>query len=524
MRLLRMPLVAAILHACLFGHASVLTYHNDNGRAGQNLKETMLTPSNVNSSSFGKLFVIQTDGKVDAQPLYVPKLSIPGHGAHNVVFVATEHDSVYAVDADTGAGLWHVSLLKKGETPSDRRNCGQVDPEIGVTSTPIIDPGIGPHGTIYLIAMSKNSRQYHQRLHALDLTTGTEEFGGPTDVSATFPGTGDESRNGKLVFEPEQYEERIAPVLVNGVIYTAWASHCDIRPYTGWIMGYDAHTLKQTSVLDVTPNGNEGAFWSAGGGIAADAPGSLYLLAGNGSFDTALNGKGFPSNGNFGNAFLKIRTSNRALSVADYFNMFNTIQESNDDADLGSGGPLLLPDLRDASGHVRHLAVGAGKDKDIYIVDRDNLGKFNPNNNDKAYQVLTGAEPHGIFSSPAYFNNTLYYGGVNDVVRAFRISNARVSVTPASVSADKYPYPGTTPSISANGRKNGIVWTVKNEKTAVLAAYDASDLSRRLYDSNQAPRGRDHFGTGNKFITPMIANGKVYVGTTTGVGVFGLRH
>jgi hypothetical protein len=501
---------------------NVTTYHNDNARSGQNLTETILTPSNVNSSSFGKLFVISVDGKVDAQPLYLTQLSIPNHGTHNVLYVETEHASVYGFDADTGALLWQVSMLAAGETTSDDHGCGQITPEIGVTSTPVIDQKAGPHGTIYVVAMSKDGAgNYHQRLHALDVTTGAEEFGGPQDIQASFPGTGDNSSGGRVIFAPGQYAERAGLLLLNGVIYTGWTSHCDFRPYTGWIMGFDQSTLAQVSVLNVTPNGNEGSVWMSGAGLAADTTGNIFLLDANGTFDAALDGNGFPSQGDFGNAFLKISTANHALAVADYFEMFNQGAENGSDTDLGSGGALVLPDLTDSLGHTRHIAVGAGKDSNIYVVDRDAMGKFNPSQNN-IYQEIQGALSNSIFSMPAYFNNTVYYGAVGDNIKAFAISNAQLALTPASQTGNTFGYPGATPSISANGTSNAILWAAENGNTAVLHAYDATNLSRELYNSNQASGGRDQFGTGNKFITPMITNGKVYVGTTNGVGVFGL--
>jgi hypothetical protein len=501
---------------------NVTTYHNDNARSGQNLTETILTPSNVNSSGFGKLFVVSVDGKVDAQPLYLTQLSIPNHGTHNVLYVETEHASAYGFDADTGALLWQVSMLASGETTSDDHACGQITPEIGVTSTPVIDPKAGTHGTIYVVAMSKDGiGNYHQRLHALDVTTGAEEFGGPQNIQASFPGTGDNSSGGRVVFAPGQYAERAGLLLLNGVIYTGWTSHCDIRPYTGWIMGFDQSTLAQVSVLNVTPNGNEGSVWMSGAGLAADTSGNMLLLDANGTFDTALDANGFPSQGDFGNAFLKISTANRGLAVADYFEMFNQGAENGSDTDLGSGGALVLPDLTDSVGHTRRLAVGAGKDSNIYVVDRDAMGKFNPSQNN-IYQELQGALSGSVFSMPAYFNNTVYYGAVGDNIKALALSNARLALTPASQTGNAFGYPGATPSISANGTNNAILWAAENGSPAVLHAYDATNLSRELYNSNQAAGGRDQFGTGNKFITPMITNGKVYVGTTNGVGVFGL--
>lgn len=500
----------------------VTTYHNDIARTGQNLNETTLTTKNVNASSFGLLFVIPVDGKVDGQPLYVSNLSISS-GTHNVLFLVTEHGSVYAFDADKGTQLWQISTLGAGESTSDDHGCNQVTPEIGVTATPVIDPSAGAHGTIYVVAMSKDAAgHYHQRLHALDLTTGAEEFGGPKEIQASYPGTGDNSSSGNVIFDPGQQLERPGLLLLNGVIYTTWGSHCDIRPYTGWVIGYDENTLSQTSVLNVTPNGNEGAFWMGGTAPAADASGNIYALDANGVFDTTLNAQGFPNQGDFGNAFLKISTTNKQLEVADYFEMSYQSSENSTDEDLGSGGALVLPDLTDGSGNVRHLAVGSGKDGHIYVVDRDSMGKFNPNANN-IYQDLPAAVS-GVFSMPAYFNNTVYYGAVGSKIDAFAISNAQLGKTPTSQTGNAFPFPGATPSISANGTSNAILWATENSNPAVLHAYDATNLATELYNSNQAPGGRDHFGAGNKFITPTVVNGKVYVGTTNGVGVFGLLH
>ena len=411
----------------------VLTWHNDNLRTGRNQSETALTLKNVNSTTFGKLFVLSADGLVDAQPLYVPNLTVNGT-SHNVVFVASEHGTVYGFDADTGATLWQVSTLGAGETTSDNRGCGQVTPEIGVTSTPVIDLSAGPHGTIYVVAMSKDaSGNYHQRLHALDITTGAEQFGGPVDIVAKYPGTGDNSQGGYVIFDPAQYKERAALLLLNHIVYTSWASHCDDRPYTGWIMSYNETTLAQKSVLNVTPNGNEGAIWAAGAGLAADASGNIYFLDANGTFDTTLDQNGFPVNGDYGNAIVKLSTKKGLLSVADYFNMDNTVAESDKDEDLGSGGAMVLPNIKDSSGVIHQLVVGAGKDANIYLADRTNMGKFNPNNNNQIYQELTGALGGSVFSAPAYTNDRIYYGAVGDHIRAFAFnSSAQLNSTPQS--------------------------------------------------------------------------------------------
>ena len=497
----------------------VLTYHNDIARTGQNLTESILTTSNVTSATFGKIGFYPVDGRVDAQPMYASNVTVPGKGTHNVLIIPTEHDSVYAFDADSGSILWQTSMLAGGETPSDPRNCGQVSPEIGVTATPVIDRTRGPNGAVYVVAMSKNGSTYNQRLHALDLALGTELFGGPVEVQASYPGTGDNTNGTDVIFDPAQYKERVGLLLMNGMVYTGWASHCDIQPYTGWIIAYDASTLLQTSVLNVVPNGGQGALWASGAGLAADNSGNIYFLDANGDFDTNMNASGFPSNGDFGNAFINLSTSG-GLAVADYFEMFTQQQENSTDTDLGSGGALVLPDLTDGAGQTVHLAVGAGKDTNLYVVNRDAMGKFNPNSNN-IYQELAGALPGGVYSMPAYFNSTVYYGAVGNPIKAFTIANAKLSTAPAFQTSNTFAYPGATPSISANGTSNAIVWAVENTNPAVLHAYGATNLNE-LYNSNQVPGGRDQFGAGNKFITPTIVNGKVFVGTPNGVAVFGL--
>jgi len=526
---MRLPLgslwLSLLAAAALAAQPNVLTYHNDAARTGQNLAETTLTTSNVNSTTFGKLFQATLDGLVDAQPLYVAGVSIPNQGIHNVLIVATENDSLYALDADSGAQIWKAALLASGETASDDRGCGQVTPQIGITSTPVIEltPGT-PGGAVFAVAMSKDaSGAYHQRLYKLSLTTG-QALIPAVEIAAQYPGTGENSSNGYALFDPKQYKERSGLLLLNGVVYLAWGSHCDIPPYTGWVMGYNATTLAQTSVIDVTPNGAEGAIWGAGAGLAADSSGYIYFLDANGTFDTTLNSQGFPINGDFGNAFIKLSASGGQLTVADYFTMYNTTAESDGDVDLGSGGALVLPDMTDGNGVVWHLAIGAGKDGNIYLVNRDNMGQFSPIDDSAIYQELDGALPGGIWSMPAYYQGSVYFGAVGGPIRAFQFSQAALSATPVSATATQFPYPGATPSISANGTANGILWAVENNAPAVLHAYAAGNLGQELYNSNQAANGRDQFGPGNKFMTPTIANGKVYVGTPNGVAAFGLRY
>jgi len=515
-----MPATLTVSAGQVASTVDVITYHYDNMRSGQNLNETVLTPLNVNSTMFGKKGEFMVDGKVDAQPLYLSQVTIGGQ-KKNVLYVATEHGSVYAFDADsingtTSAFLWKTSTLGAGEITSDNRGCGQVSPEIGITATPVIDRS---RNAIYVVAMSKTAGgTYFQRLHALDLSTGAELFAGPKAITAAYPGTGDNSSGGNVVFDPKQYKERPGLLQTNGTIYTTWSSHCDIRPYTSWVMAFSADTLAQTSVLNLVPNGSDGGIWMSGTAPAADATGNIFLLEGNGTFETTLNAQGFPSNADCGNCFVKISTGT-GLKLVDYFTPHNTVAESSADLDLGSGGAILLPDVQDAGGVTKHLSVGAGKDAIIYVADRDNMGKFNANT-DQIYQEISGQLGGQVFSMPAYFNGTVYFGAVGDALKAFPVTAAKVALTPSSQSTHNFGYPGTTPSVSANGATNGIVWAIENSG-AILFAFDATDLTKALYDSNQAANSRDHF-SGNKFITPMVANGKVYVGTPNSVAVFGL--
>jgi hypothetical protein len=506
---------------------NVLTYHNDNARTGQNLSETILTTSNVNSTTFGKLATLSVSGNVDAEPLYASNLTIGGT-THNVLFVVTEQDMAYAFDADTFASLWSVSVAH-GESPAGTvDSCTQVEPNIGVTSTPVIDLSAGAHGTIFLVAMTRDSGgNYHQRLHALDLTTGAELLSGPATISATYtiPGTSTTD-----TFNPEQYKERSGLLLMNGTIYLAWASHCDVDPYQGWIMAYSEAALQPGPVLNIAPSGANarGSIWMANTAMAADSSGNIFFLAANGLFGDGSSSpsltSGFPTIPNYGNAFMKLSTANNQLSVADYFAMFNANSESNGDGDLGSGGAILLPDLTDSGGNTRHLAVGAGKDGYVYVVNRDSMGKFNAAHDTAIYQKLNDPSGNGsgntvvgkVFSMPAYFNNAVYYGGSGDNLKAFTIANAKLGVSPAFQSSNSFGFPGCTPSVSANGSANGIVWCISTGSSGTLSALNASNLAQ-LYTSPSFADSSDV-----KFVTPMIVNGKVYVGTQGGVVVFGL--
>ncbi len=526
-----LSILAAFLTLTRFASgADVLTYHNDNARTGLNPDEILLNPGNVNPNTFGLLFNLSVDGKVDAQPLYassVPTI-VNGRpaGRHNLIIVVTEHDSVYAFDADTGVNCWKTSLLLDQEVPSDPRSCGQVYPEIGITATPVIDRNNGLYGTIYTVAMSMttNPSVYHQRLHALDLATGRESKGGPVEIQASYPGNGQHNDgNGNVTFDPASYKERAALLLLNGIVYLSWSSHCDLPIYTGWIMGYDENTLQQTRVINLDPNGNASgnSLWSSGGGPAADAQGYIYVMTANGPFDTNLV-NGFPALGDYGDSFIKLQTSGR-ITVTDYFTPYDQVNSASNDLDLGSGGAVVLPDQLDAENNVKHLAVGAGKDSSVYLIDRDNLGKYNEatQDNHNIYQELQYGLQGAEFGTPSYFNGAIYFGAVDQNLKSFALVNAKLDPVPSSVTNIKYGYPGVTPSISSAGNSQGIVWAYENSNQAVLHAYDALDLSNELYNSSQNA-ARDSFGAPNKFITPTVCNGHVYAATTSGVGVFGL--
>jgi regulation of enolase protein 1 (concanavalin A-like superfamily) len=504
---------------------SVTTYHNDLGRTGQNLAETVLTTPVVNQGTFGKLFSVSVDGQVYAQPLVVPGVGVAGKGIHNVVFVATQHDSVYAFDADSNSGsnsaaLWQVSFINSAAgvttVPSADVNTGDITPEIGITSTPVIDPATG---TLYVVAKTKEvsggNTTYVQRLHALDITSGAEKFGGPVVISASVPGTGDGSVGGMISFNALRENQRAGLALVNGVVYIAWASHGDNGPYHGWVMGYNAATLQRVVAFNTTPTGGLGGIWMSGGAPSADAAGNLYVGVGNGTFDANTGGP------NYGDSALKLSTAGGTLSVADWFTPYNQQYLNSVDLDFGSAGMLLLPDQ---PGTYPHLIVTGGKEGKIYVLNRDDLGHFNAGFDD-VVQTVSG-QVSGLFDTPAYFNGRIYLvggsntGGAPGVIQAFNIVNGQLSLQ--SSGSQTYGFPGATPSISANGSSNGIVWTIQNGSPAILHAYDANNVATEFYNSSQAVGGRDQLSAGVKFAVPTVANGKVYVGTSNSLAIFGL--
>ena len=518
---------ALILAAGLLAHAAfaqnVLTYHNDNARTGLNPVESVLTPANVASSNFGKLFTVAVDGYVYAQPLIVTNVAIAGQGTHDVVYIATEHDSVYAFDAYTnGPPLWQTSFLDPASgvttVSSDDVSCGDLVPEIGITSTPVIDPVTG---TIYVSAKTKEVSagvtNFVYRLHALDLATGTEKFGGPAVINAVVTGSGDGNDNaGHVPFEPLTHLNRCALALVNGVIYLGFASHCDNGPYHGWLIGYDATNLSLTAAFNSTPNGSEGGFWQAGCGPVADSANNLFLITGNGSFN--------PTNGGYSDTFLKFSTASNTLSVADYFTPYNQNYLAVHDLDLGSGGPLLLPDEVGTT-KVPHLLVGAGKQGMLYLINRDSMGGYKKGNNSRIVQNINKAIG-GCFSTPAYFNQAIYCVGVGDVIKRFAFSKGKLVTKATSRGPSLYGFPGATPSVSANGTNTATVWAVQSDAydssgPAVLHAYSATNVAKELFRSD-VNGGTNAPGPAVKFSVPTVANGHVYVGGQYSFTVFGL--
>ncbi len=489
-------------------HVSVLTYHNDLARTGQNLSETQLTPASVRSAQFGPLFTYPVDGQIYAQPLYLPGVIIPGKGIHNVVFVVTEHDSVYAFDADNylATPLWHVSFLNPAQGVATASavdlGCASIMPEVGITATPVIDPATG---TLYVVAMTEegSSGNFVHRLHALDVATGAEKPGSPVEIQASVPGTGNGTTT--VPFEPWLYKERAGLLLLNGVLYTSWSSQCDFGNYHGWIIGYDAATLQQSAVFSDTPNWDAGAFWQAGAAPAADSSGNIYIVSANGTFDANMGGA------DLGESVLKLSTGKGLLTAADYFTPYNAGALSDQDLDLGSSGALLLPDSAGSAIHP-HLLITGSKSSALYLLDRDSLGHFQPNGNSQIVQSLASAVGP-LFGIAAYFNNTVYFSAAHDQVKAFSLRNGLLSALPVSASSATFAELGTVPSISASGATNGILWTI--DPTGQLHAYDAADLETQLYQGN--------VGAYVKFSTPTIANGKVYVGTAASLVVFGLQ-
>ncbi|HEY6990575.1 MAG TPA: hypothetical protein VH369_19420 [Bryobacteraceae bacterium] len=515
MRLLLVSLLVASLDA------QIITSQYDNARTGANTHETVLNPRNVDVKRFGRVFRLSVDGDVYAQSLYLPNLAIPGKGTHNVLFVTTEHDSVYAFDA---AGmpkepLWKVNFTdaEKGITtlPMESVHCPFLNPEVGITSTPVID---AQSGTLYVLVRTKESGHFWQRLHALDVRTGREKFGGPVVIRASV-----ESRVKSLFgFGPPQTVEflslhenpRAALLLDRGTVYLTWGSSCDIGPYYGWVLAYDAHTLRQKGVLNIAPEAGLGGIWQSDTGPAADEEGNIYMITGNGAFNASSGGR------DFGDSVIKLGFTNAGLAVKDYFTPSDQEQRNRTDADLGSGGPLLVPPQ---PGSRIRLLIAVGKGHELFVLDRERMGKFHLGNNRHALQTVRLGG--GVFGAPAYWNGHVYVCAQNDVLRDFVIQNDRLAS--ASEGEMHFINPGAVPTISAHGSQDGIVWLIEtsrgnaSEVPAVLHAYDAQNVAHELYNSQQNS-GRDRAGAALHFTIPVVANGRVYVPASRELDVYGL--
>jgi hypothetical protein len=522
--------VSAVVTFGVTDLAGVYTYHQDLARNGANTQEHALTPANVNTATFGKLFSCAVDGAVYAQPLWVANLTMNGT-RHNVIFVATAHDSLYALDADRSPCqlLWHVSLIDAGHgattgevtVPSGPKNHavgqgnGDIAPEVGVIGTPVIDP---VSHILYVVSKSMNAAgtSFYQRLHAIDLTTGNEKSGSPIEIAASYPGTG--SGGTSITFSPQQQNQRAGLAFVSGTVYIAWASHEDTWPWWGWLMGYtyNGSALQHSSVLNDVPNGRGGGIWMGGGAPGVDVNGNLYVLTGNGGLNTAKS--------NYGDCFLQLTG---ALRITSWFAPSDQAMDAANDGDFGSGGGAMVLNLTSApAGMPRHLVIGGGKDGTLVLLNGDNMGGFSSTDAGALQTFNVGAG--GIFGTSAFWNNTLYLAPVYEPMLAYAFDASSERFTPAaapvptSQSATVYGFPGSTPTVSASGASsNGIVWSLNNTNyctpqspgcgPTVLHAYEATNLATELWNSRKV--AADVAGNAVKFTVPTVANGKVYVGT-----------
>jgi hypothetical protein len=520
--------------APVFAQTSVVTQHNDAARTGANLDETILTTTNVNVSQFGKLFERAVDDEIYGQPLYVPGVAVPGLGVRNIVYVATNSDSVYAFDADTPTAstpLWRVSYINAaaGILPVSHTDVGQAcgtymdfAGNIGIGGTPVIDQA---SQTIYFVTRTKESGTFVQRLHALDIRDGTERAGSPRLIQATVPGTGDgRDAQNNIAFNPRTENQRPALLLDHGTVYIAWASYCDQGPYHGWMLGYDATSLATVLVYNTSPDGGLGGIWQSGGGVAADPTGNLYALTGNGSFTGATGGS------SFGNSFIKVSPAGTLL---DWFTPFNWSFLNATDEDLGIQNPLLVPNT--------NLVIGGGKEGVLYVVDRTNMGHNRANDNGQIVQSFQGSSSGRMNGAPVFWNSptygpAIYLWAAGDPLKVFRLVGG-LFATPASAQSTALApggMPGGMLSISANGGTagTGILWAALSRtgdanhapQPGLLRAYDASNVTRELWNSEQNTT-RDTLGNFSKFSPPTIADGKVFVATFSNkLVVYGLLN
>jgi hypothetical protein len=517
--------------AWITNYPGMMTYHADKFRSGVNSQELALTPSTVNKTNFGKLFSRSVDGQIYGQPLYVANLTISG-AKHNVVYVVTEHDSVYAFDADgkITTPFWHHSFINPsaGVTTIAKPSQSLIAPEMGITSTPVIDPATN---TIYVAATTSENGTVVHRLHALSLTTGAEQLGGPIVIQGSVPGSyPGVAVNGRVPFIPKQHLQRPALLFFAGNVYISYGSLGDAKPYNGWLFAYSAQgtgALHQVGIFCTSPNQGTAAIWQSGGGPTADAQGNIFIGTGNGPFNLNTGGA------DAGDTVMRLAMQSGALVRLDYFTPSDEAQMNANDVDLGSGGPMMPPTQTGAA--APNLVVTGGKDGKLYLINRANMGQFNASANSNVQTlVVTRPDPvGGIFGTPTVFNGALYVGAVNDTVKKFTFASGLLSTAPAAQSVTTYKFPGTTPMVSGNGTANGIVWTLQNDQfvggadgaanqpgPTILHAYNAANL-QELYNSTQAGT-RDQAGPAIKFTAPTVANGRVYVGTSNQLDVFGL--
>jgi hypothetical protein len=516
-----LALACTILALTLAATSQITTSQYDNARTGATPNERYLTPLNVNAKQFGKLGAFKVDGAVYAQPLFIPSVDLPQRkGRHDLIFIATEHDSVYAFDAysPNSAPIWQVSLLDraKGSVPvsEDDAQCPFIKPEIGITSTPVIDIRTG---TLYVLARTRivhkvGDNEYFQHLHALAITTGVEKFGGPKLITASVPGRGAGRSDREVAFDPLRENPRAALTLANNSVYLTWASSCDVDPYHGWVMAYNPQTLAQKAVLNVNPDGSEGGIWLSDTGPAVDSEGNLYVPTGNGTFDATSGGR------DYGDSVLKLNGS--SLAVRDYFTPFDQESILAGDSDVGSSGPTLLPDQ---PGPHRHLLLQPTKHSVLYVIDRDQMGKFHAESDATPQRIQMAGEGYGAI---AYWNGHAYFAASDDALRDYAIKDGQLSLTASS--AMKFANPGATPTVSSDGNKNAIVWAIATKtwngpdtKPAVLYAFDAAKLGQPIYTSEQNSQ-RDRAALATRFVIPVVYAGHVYFGTRSEVEVYGL--
>jgi hypothetical protein len=519
-------IVASLGWCVSLAQTGVFTYHNDVGRTGQNNSERILTPESVRSPSFQKLSTYNVDGDVYAQPLYVPGLAIAGKGIRNVVFIATEADSIYAFDADGGADpaspvLWHASLLDpaKGATPVSAVDlgCVAISPQIGITSTPVIDP---IRKILYAETFSREAAGLVHRLHALDLATGARLPGSPVTIQAQTAVGSPNLRH----FDPAHQLSRAGLLLSQGVVYVSYGSNCDKPPYQGWLFAYDARKLTLRGQFATAPVHGKAAIWMGGAAPAADANGNVFVATADGYFDS----EAVPAR-ELGNSILKLRLHRGGLALEDYFTPFDQLSLARHDGDLGSGGVLLLPQQPGA--HL-HLLVQAGKRGTLYVVDQFRMTTADQHfctgcvSDRQIVEAIPDAVIGGVWGMPAYWNSRIYTGGSGDVLRVFSVRDGRVDATPASMAKTNCQYPGCGLSVSADGNSNGILWALQagecaSSEAAVLQAFSAVDLGTELYSSDQHGK-RDDLGCGSRFAIPTVGDGRVFVGGSRQWSVFGL--